>query len=185
MKTRKILTALLAIGLLFTLAACSGNKDAAENLPLSGKYVITDIKDDPDGTTFKELEAMYKEQDLNLTDHLYLEFSAGNSFVLVMFGETEAAGTYTLDNNTLTLTVGEGTQTATMSGSKITWEYENGAKLIFKNQQSGLLGIGGFNWLWVLLGVFVVAAIGGGGAFIIIRKKEKVKNKNISEGEQK
>jgi len=169
MKIRNIMAAMLAISLLFMLAACGGNNNAADSLV--GKYAIADIKNDPDGTTLKELETMYKKDGLNLTDHLYLELFEGNGFVLVMFGETEMVGTYTLANGSLILTSGGDVQTASVSGNTITWEYENGAKLIFKIQASS------FNWLWVLLIALAVVAIGGGTAFFIIRKKDKSRGK--------
>ena len=127
MKTRNILTVLLAVSLVLALAACGSSS-------LSGKYVIADITDDPDGVTFADLDSMYKEAGENLEEYMYMEFMESNRFTLVMFGEAEAAGTYTRKGNTLTLTAGSETATAEISGKKVTWTYENGAKLIFEKK---------------------------------------------------
>jgi len=127
-----ILTALLCISLAFTsfaFAACGGGgKDA----PLEGRYVIVEIENDPDGTTLAELGGMYEAMDLELTDHLYMEFYEGNMYKLVLFGKTEAQGKYTRDDNGLTLSTDDGqSSAAAVSGKKITWTYWNGAKLVF------------------------------------------------------
>jgi len=132
MKPRIILTALLCVSLAFTsfaFAACGGGgKDA----PLEGRYVIVDIEDDPEGTTLAELDGMYEAMDLELTDHLYMEFYEGNMYKLVLFGKTEAQGKYTRDGNGLALSTDDGRRsTATVSGKKVTWTFENGAKLVF------------------------------------------------------
>ena len=128
MKVWRILAALLVIGLLFSLAACNSKS------PLSGKYVIKDITDDPDGTTFVELEAMYKEMDLDIQDFLCFEFSDGYQFTLTIFGDAES-GTYTRNGKTLTLTADRLTKTATVSGNKITMNYKNGTKMIFEKKK--------------------------------------------------
>ena len=130
MKTRKVSAILLSVCLLFTLAACGST-------PLSGKYVIVDIKDDPDGVTFADLDAVYKEADENIEDHMYIEFAPGNSFTFVMFGDAEKSGTYTRKNSTLTLIDGRETMTAEISGKKITLTYENGAKPVFEKKSTG------------------------------------------------
>jgi len=130
MKTRDIWAALLIISLLFAFAACS----ADQGEPLSGRYLIADIADDPDGVTFDELRGMYIELDLMLSDYFYLEFFDSNRFTLVMFGEEDASGTYTRDGNTLTFAAEEGTATATVIDKKITWAYEGGALLIFEKE---------------------------------------------------
>ena len=127
MKTRKILTALLVVCLLFTLAACSSSS-------LTGKYVIVDITDDPEGVTFSDLNAMYKAVDENIEDYMFMEFSEGNRFKLILFGEEEASGVYTQNGNTLTFNGDGEMTTATISGKKIIWIYENGAKLIFEKE---------------------------------------------------
>jgi len=128
MRNRIILAALLIICLLFMFAACSGEK----NTPLEGKYVIVDITDDPDGVTFADLDAMYKEIGQNLEDYIYLEFLAGSRFKLVMFGEEEKSGAYTQNGGALILTANGERTTAEIAGEKITWEYDNGAKLILE-----------------------------------------------------
>ncbi|MCL1809957.1 MAG: hypothetical protein FWG42_09380 [Clostridiales bacterium] len=128
MKTCRILAILLAVCLLFTLAAC-GSSSA-----LSGKYVIVNITDDPDGVTFADLDAMYKEAGENLEDYMYVEFLENSRFALVMFGEVEATGTYARKGKTLTLTEGRETTTAEISGKKVTWTYENSTKLVFKKK---------------------------------------------------
>ena len=130
MKTRILLAVLLVIGSLLAFAACGGEKDT----PLTGRYVIADIEDDPDGVALAELDAMYQEMELALTDYLYMEFLEDGRFILVMFGEAEAEGMYTQDGKTLTLTAGGETATAAISGKKITWVYENGAKLTFEKK---------------------------------------------------
>ena len=127
MKTRKILTALLVVCLLFTLASCSSSS-------LTGKYVIVDITDDPEGVTFSDLNAMYKAVDENIEDYMFMEFSEGNRFKLILFGEEEASGVYTRNGNTLTFNGDGEMTTATISGKKIIWIYENGAKLIFEKE---------------------------------------------------
>jgi len=124
MKIRSFLTVILVAGMICALAACGGS-------PLSGKYVITDVIDDPEGVTFEYMNEMYKDMGLDLTDYLYFEFLSGNRFMLVMFGEEEAKGTYTQAGNTLTLTTEGRSTTAVISGKKITWTYDSGGKLVF------------------------------------------------------
>jgi len=126
MKKRTILALLLIINLLYILTACSSSSS------LSGRYVIADVIDDPEGVTFAALEKNYSDTGINVTDYLYMEFFSGSRFKLIMFGEEEAAGTYTLDGNTLTLTAEGGTTTADVSGKKITWIYSSGGKLVFE-----------------------------------------------------
>jgi len=126
MKKHTILAILLII-CLFTLVAC---KDST----LSGKYVISDIIGDPEGITFDEMDGMYKDLGLKVTDYVYFEFTDGDSFRLVLFGEEEAFGTFVQDGNTLTLTAGGGTTTAEISGKKITWTYMGGGQLVFEKK---------------------------------------------------
>ena len=128
MKTRKLLAVLLVAGMILALSACSGSS-------LSGKYVITDLIDDPEGLTFTDLVDMYKDMNLELADYLYLELRDGDRFTLVMFGEEEAKGTYTKDDDsTLTLNAEGKSTNATLSGNTITWTYENGGKLVFEKK---------------------------------------------------
>ncbi|MCL1982721.1 MAG: hypothetical protein FWG53_06535 [Clostridiales bacterium] len=127
MNTRKILRALLVVSLLFALAACGSS-------PLSGKYVIVDITDDPDGVTFADLDAMYKGVGESLEEYMYMEFLEGGRFTLVLFGEEAAAGTYARQGKTLTLTAQSETTAAAISGKKVTWTYETGAKLVFEKK---------------------------------------------------
>ena len=124
MKIRSILALLLTAALLFTLAACSDSS-------LSGKYVISDVIDNAEGITFAEMDDMYKNMGLDLSDYLYMEFLTGERFKLVMFGDEEISGRYTQDGNTLTIAAEGGTMTAEISGKTITWTYEDGAKLVF------------------------------------------------------
>ena len=44
---------------LLVFAACSNQSS------FSGKYVIADVMDDPDGITFMEMSKMYKDMDLD------------------------------------------------------------------------------------------------------------------------
>ena len=130
LKFRMILAAIFAVCLILMLAACSNNS------PLTGKYVIADIADDPDGTTFAQLDEMYKEMELDIADYVYFEFTDTGRFTLVMFGKTEAQGGYRRGGKTLTLTAGgaDEVMTAEISGNKITWTYEGGATLIFEKK---------------------------------------------------
>ena len=130
MRTRRVSAVVLIIIMMFMLAACRHDNEKT----LAGKYVIADITDDPDGVTFTEIDAMYKENGLNLEDFIYMEFSEDGQFTLIMFGEEEAYGAYTFKDNTLTLTAGGETLTADVSGEKVTWLYENGAKLVFEKK---------------------------------------------------
>ena len=120
-----MLAGLLVMVSLFALAACGKSS-------LSGRYVILDILDDPDGTTFTELDEMYKAEDLILTDFVYMEFLSGGRFVIVLFGEEEAKGTYTRSRKVITFIAEGQTFDAAISGKKITYNYETGAKLVFK-----------------------------------------------------
>jgi ABC-type oligopeptide transport system substrate-binding subunit len=133
MKIRNILAVLLIISVFCALTACSSDKDT----PLSGKYGVVDITDDPDGVTFAELDAMYKEIGVEIVDFTYIEFFEDNTYSLVVFGDEEASGTYAKDGNTLMLTTGGVTITAEISGDKITWTYETGAKLVFEKMIEG------------------------------------------------
>jgi len=131
MNKRMILSALLVICLLSALTACSKDK----NEPLTGVYVIADLTDDPDGVTFEELSAMYKEMDLDVRDQFYFEFFDDAGFSLILFGQEEAAGTFTHEGNMLTLSDSNGeTLTAEISGKIITWTYKTGAKLVFEKK---------------------------------------------------
>jgi len=113
--------------MIFALAACGGSS-------LTGQYVIVDITDDPDGLTFDDLDVLYKEIGDNIEDYVYMDFHDGKTFSLILFGEVEASGTYARKGKILTLT-GEGeTMTADISGKKIIWTYENGAKLVFEKK---------------------------------------------------
>ena len=127
MKIRCVLVLLLIIALLSVFASCGGS-------PLIERYVIVDIMDDPDGTTLADLAVMYKEAAQSLEEHMYMEFLEGNKFTVVMFGEEEAAGTYTRKGKMLTLTADGETTTAVVSGSRVTWTYKNGAKLVFEKK---------------------------------------------------
>jgi len=127
MKSRNILALLLALCLICTLAACGGSS-------LTGKYVIVDILDDPDGLTLDDLGALYKEIEDNIEDYVYMEFHDGKTFTLVLFGEVEASGSYTWKGNVLTLATEGEAMTADISGKKIIWTYENGANLVFEKK---------------------------------------------------
>jgi len=130
MKTRFIITILLIGSILCVLSACSGGKDE----PLSGIYVIADITDDPDGTTFEELSGIYKEMNLEIQDQFYFEFLDNARFSLILFGQEEVDGTFTQDGGVLELNAQGTTTTAEISGKKIIWTYEDGAKLIFEKK---------------------------------------------------
>ena len=127
MKNRNTIVATLIICLLFTLAACGSSS-------LAGKYVLSDVVDDPEGITYADLDGMYNDMDMSLSNNLYMELLEGGRFTLVLFGEIEAEGTYTRDGDTLTLNAFGTSTTATISGKKITWTYENGAKLVFEKK---------------------------------------------------
>ena len=127
MKTRSILVALLVLCLVCALSACGGPA-------LSGRYVITDVIDDPEGAAFADMESMYKAMDLDIADYLYFEFKDNGRFTLVMFGEEEAKGAYTRDGETLTLTSEGRTTTAEIKGKKIIWTYDSGGKLVFEKR---------------------------------------------------
>jgi len=128
MKSRKIPALLLALCMIFALAACRGGSS------LTGKYVLVDITDDPDGLTFDDLDVLYKEIGDNIEDYVYMDFHDSKTFTLVLFGETEASGTYAQKGKTLTLTTEGEAMTADITGKKITWTYENGAKLVFEKK---------------------------------------------------
>ena len=125
--TRIILATLLVLSFTLALAACGGST-------LTGKYVITDLINDPEGVTFAEMDEMYKNMGLDIADYLYMELLDGERFKLVMFGEEEASGRYTAEGSTLTLTAEGGTTTADISGKTITWTYKDGAKLVLKKK---------------------------------------------------
>ena len=139
MKFRTIalaLSALLIVCLLSALAACGMISKAGE--PLTGNYVVVDITDDPDGISFAELESMYREIGLDIQDFVYFTFYEDGWFKLVLFGDTEAEGPYTRNGRTLTLgaDAADEAMTAEISGKKITWAYEGGAKLVFEEKES-------------------------------------------------
>ena len=127
MRIHGIIALLLTASLVLALAACGGTGTA-------GKYVLVDVKDDPDGITFSEIEGMYRDMDMNVSSNLYLELLSGGRFTLVMFGEEEASGTYTREGGTLMLNALGTTMTAAISGRRITWTYESGANLIFEKK---------------------------------------------------
>ena len=69
-----------------------------------------------------------------IEDYVYMDVHDGKTFTLVLFGEMEASGTYARKGKTLTLASEGETMTAEISGKKITWTYENGAKLVFEKK---------------------------------------------------
>ena len=127
MKNRNILAATLIVCLIFALAACGSSS-------LTGKYILSDVVDDPEGITYADLDGMYNDMDMSVSSNLYMELLEGGRFTLVLFGETEAEGMYSQDGDTLTLNAYGTSTTATISGKKITWTYENGAKLVFEKK---------------------------------------------------
>jgi len=128
MKIQKIITLLLVFCLLTAFTACSKITEK----PLTGRYVIVDISDDPDGMTFANLKAIYNEINQNLEEYMFMELMENGQFELVLFGQTEMFGMYSHNEKTLTLITGNETMTAEISDKKITWTYENGTKLIFE-----------------------------------------------------
>ena len=128
MKIRNVLAVLLVSLLLLALAACN-------NSVLTGRYVIVDILDDPEGTTFAELDEKYKAADQKITDYYYIEFQDGGRFVIVLFGEEELQGAYTRSGNVLTLASGGESFDAAIKGKKITYDYETGAKIVFQKEK--------------------------------------------------
>ncbi|MCL2798396.1 MAG: hypothetical protein FWD58_10165 [Firmicutes bacterium] len=145
MKHRNILSifciAVLLCAAVATLSACGGGAPA--DTSLTGRYLIVDISDDPDGTTFNGLDAMYKAENERITDYIYFEFLSGERFTLVLFGEEEAGGTYTRDGNSLSFMVGAESFAAILDGDKLTYPYEAGAKLIFQKEKEATLPVGG------------------------------------------
>ena len=131
-----VLSALL-ITCLFTMAACSKPTAASA----AGKYVLTDVTGDPDGTTFADLAVLYEKMDLNIQDHAWFELTDDGWFTLVLFGEREMSGSFSLDGDILTLDVGDaaldggGIDTAYLSGKTLKWIYENGATLVFEKSK--------------------------------------------------
>ena len=169
MKIRNILMPVLLLSiLLFALAACG-------DAQLSGKYRIADVLDDPEGTTFAELDEMYKADSLNLTDYCYMEFQDGGGFVITLFGGEEARGTYTRNGNILTLTSGGESADAVIDGKNITWTYETGAKLVFRKETRDDLPTG------VLIGIIAGSAAllctGGFAVWSIVRKRRRNLNR--------
>jgi len=167
MKTRNLLTVLLLCVCVFAFAACG----SSSNTSLTGRYVIVNILDDADGTTFAELDRMYKDKDEKITDYLYIEFLSGDRFTLVMFGDEEAKGTYIRDKNTLTFKSGVTQSYATIKGNKITYTYETGAKLVFQQKDTGGLP----TWALVIIIVGGTGVLFGGGFalyWFVIRKKK-------------
>jgi len=124
MKPRRISALLLVICLLCALAACG-------DAPLAGRYVIADIVGDPDGLTFDDLDVLYKEIGDDITDYAYLDLDEGGGFTLVLFGEVEVLGTYSRQGAVLTLTAEGEAMTAEIAGDRITWEYEDGVRIVF------------------------------------------------------
>ena len=166
MKIRNILTILLVSVLLLALAACGNSQLSSQ---LSGKYVIVNIEDDPDGLTLTGLEDILKEEDLNVRDNFYFEFSDNNRFTLILFGKTEMAGRYEKNGDTLTLAADGETEagTATLLGKKITWTYETGAKLVFEKDglsTGAIIGI-------IAGSVALILTIGI--AIFVVKKKKK------------
>ena len=137
--TRRITMAvLIAVCLTTTLVACSNNNNDSNGntntRALKGKYVIVDVIDDPDGTTFDDLDTMYLDAGLDFADYSYVEFLDSGKYEFVLFGEIEAEGPYDIDGKTLTLAANGDVITAEISGVKIMLVYENGATLIFEKK---------------------------------------------------
>jgi len=166
MKKIKTLTLLLLIPvLLLSLAACG------QATSLVGRYVLSNVYDDPEGTTFAELEEIYAADNLKITDYMYFEFQSDARFTLVLFGDEEANGTYVLDGKTLTLKSAGEQFAAPISGDLITYTYQTGAKLVFKKECVGGLPVGAI--IAIIAGSAVVLA---GVAFLIVRSARKGEN---------
>jgi len=125
MKRRKLSAFIMMIIFLLLLSACSSSF-------LQGRFALTEVKDDPNGITFEEMEMMYKSQGLNPQHYLYMEFTDKGRFALVLFGDEAATGRYTQENNRLTLTSEGGITIAEISGQTITWTNSEGTKFIFR-----------------------------------------------------
>jgi len=163
MKTRNVFAVLLVSALLLALAACGNDSQP------SGKYLLAGVTGDPDGTTFAELDEMYKAKDERITDYWYMEFLSGGRFTLVLSGETEAGGTYTRDGNVLTLTAAGKSSDAVINGKKITYTYETGAKLIFRKAPEGLSKAA---LIWIITGSVALVLIAG-IAVLAVKKRKK------------
>lgn len=163
MKRRNLITILMMFAVVLVLTACSSDL-------LVGKYVLVNVLDDPEGTTFTELEQMYKVENQKITDHFYMEFESNGKFVLVIAGDEDARGIYLVSDKTLTLTSGGVSVQATFKDGKITYNYETGAKLVF--QKPGL-SVGAI--IAIIAGSVVFLCAAGFCVYrFVIRKKKTV-----------
>ena len=125
-KLTKATTLVLVLCLVLSLAACGGGSSSGGRASsMEGKYVISAmmIGDEDYLEMMRELAEMMGEEELNLEDFMYFEFSGTDAVTLGSDGDTET-GTYKLDGNTLTITVDGEAQTATVSGNSFTLEYD-------------------------------------------------------------
>ena len=127
MKNRKLWFAFLTCYLLLLFVACNDNS-------FGGRYVISAIQDEPNGMNLSELEIMYKEKNLVLQDYCYMEFHENGHYKIMLFGNEEAKGKYTLINDTLTLQYKNSNSTAKVSGQSITWTFSDFSILTFKKE---------------------------------------------------
>ena len=122
---KRVLTFLMAMAMIVSLAACGGNKGPA------GTYKLTTMKSDGLEMNVEELAALF-EMDIQVT----LQLKDDNSFTLDMgfLGDGEnASGTWKMDGNSLILTA-EGEELAvTYDGKTIVMDME-GEILTFKKQ---------------------------------------------------
>ena len=125
-KLTKATTLVLVLCLVLSLAACGGGSSSGgRSSSMEGKYVISAmmIGDEDYLEMMRELAEMMGEEELNLEDFMYFEFSGTDAVTLGSDGDTET-GTYKLDGNTLTITIDGEAQTATVNGNSFTLEYD-------------------------------------------------------------
>ena len=118
---KALFTLALCIGMTLALTACSNGGGSSS---MEGKYVISSMmvgEDDYLEQVMSMAEAM--EEEINLEDIMYFEFSGADTVIMGSEGET-VTGTYKLDGKTLTLTADGEEQIATVDGNSFTIKYD-------------------------------------------------------------
>ena len=114
-----IFAMVLCLSLVLSLSACGGG-GASGGASMDGKWVISSMTIDGEDYLAMIAEmAGELDDEIDIENMMFCEFTSGDSFKMVMYDEEES-GTYKLSGKTLTLTVDGESLTGTMDGNSFT-----------------------------------------------------------------
>lgn len=111
---KKILITVLCVVMVFAFAACGGSKS------LEGKWTITSMMmGDQDYLQLAKDMAEATGEEFNVDEMVFIEFEKDGNFTISLDGEAED-GTYEVDGKTVTMTINDEPQKATLDGDTLT-----------------------------------------------------------------